>query len=361
MLGERVYDDCPWCGHAFFCGLKQGWKGKECRHTRYFHSSCCIVYVIRSGLNLNGVVKLLNMICHGEEFMPPLCQIRIPQAETGRRLDQVLALLVPEMGLRGRRRLIDTGRVVLDGTARDRAYKVRPGQMLALFPPHETKTMPVVDILVQTDAYAALSKPAGLHCQTLSGKTEPTLEDLLPTLFPQKNARLFNRLDRDTSGIVLVGFTEESHAFFRRTENECKVEKKYFAVVDGSVEAPLCLRFNLDTADRKRTKVNNDLSDDPTRFTHVLPVSYFEDERMTLVSVCIVKGARHQIRAHLAHAGHPLVNDVLYNGPIQSVLNCPSLSFYLHHHALAFPGFQVTCPVPWHWWSTFFRHCATSL
>ncbi|WP_051261171.1 pseudouridine synthase [Desulfovibrio inopinatus] len=277
-------------------------------------------------------------------------RICLGQSDEGRRLDQVLALLVPEMGLRGRRRLIDSGRVYLDGILRNKAYKVHAGQVLSLDSPEEPAQHETFEILHQTDDYAALIKPVGVHCQTLAGKIGPTMEQALAHLFPHTQARLLNRLDRDTSGIVMVGLHDAAQDTFRRDEQACRVEKQYMAVVDGHVAAPLCLRALLDTADRKRTRIGQEDGDDPARFTYVLPFSYVQDDRISLVSVCIFQGARHQIRAHLAYAGHPLINDVLYEGPSRSVFGESSSHFWLHHQRITLPGFQTECPIPWTWW-----------
>ncbi len=281
--------------------------------------------------------------------MPPLGHVCLSQAEDGQRLDQVLALLVPDMGLRGRRRLISSGRVLINGIVRDKSYKVHAGQELTLETPDETASQVSFVILANHDNYAALSKPAGVHCQTLSGKHDVTVEGALSQLFPHTDARLLNRLDKDTSGIVMVGLNDAAEVEFRRAENTCSVEKKYVAVVDGHVEMPLTLRFCLDTADRKRSRILNEDTDDPARFTDVLPITYFEDDNVSVVAVRIIKGARHQIRAHLSFVGHPLINDILYDGPVRSVAGVSSEYFWLHHQSISFPGFQTVCPVSWSW------------
>lgn len=274
--------------------------------------------------------------------------IVIAEACGGMRLDHALEELLPELGLRARRRLIEAGRVLVDGTPRKPAYKVRGGQQLEL-------------VALQSDAvsgglaakhefvvakrqgmFAAVIKPAGLHSAALAGGDGRSVEALLPQLFPGEEPILLNRLDYGTSGLLLVGLAPEAVARFRSLEAAGLVEKEYRAVAEGKVAACI-VRNRLDTAERKRTRCLVEDDSDPVRWTQVEPLGSFAAEGKlvtwsehggemivaTLLRIVIHRGARHQIRAHLAGLGHPLLGDVFYGGQ-------PANRLFLHHCRIRF-------------------------
>jgi len=255
----------------------------------------------------------------------------VPAELEGRRLDQALELLAPELGLRGRKRLFEHCAVLVDGRPRPKGYRVQAGQVLTLRPADAGPVAIPDGVRVagqSTGRYAALVKPAGLHTEALAGSPEPSLELLLPQFFPGRFARLVNRLDRDTSGLVLAALSAEAAADYRSQETGLGVEKRYLALASGSVWAEARLESALDVADRTRVRVLPAPDPDPARHTLVTPLLYDEERRATLVRVRIHRGARHQIRAHLAGAGHPLVGDSLYGpagqeGPL-----------FLHHYCI---------------------------
>lgn len=241
-----------------------------------------------------------------------LAECIIPPERHGQRLDRALESLAPEAGLRARRRMIEQGLARLDGKTAAPGVRVRAGQLLRLDAPEQPPELPDIPILAQNEDFVALGKPAGLHCASLAGKPGPSLEAALADILP--GARLVNRLDRDTSGVVLAALTPEAERRFRELENHGLVRKTYLALVHGRVEAPMILDQALDTANRARTRVLAAQAP-PLRQTRVAPLR--QDGDTTLIQADILKGARHQIRCHLAHAGHPLVGDTLY-GPDQT-------------------------------------------
>lgn len=378
---------------------------------------------------------------------PPdaLAGATVPPSMHGQRLDAALVLLLPHTGVRHRRRLFETHTVLVNGKPGSKGKTVQAGDVLSLSPRKEQMLCALssaftggggeqdggdgrdvltadsvqqkVRIVREHAGYAAVFKPGGMHSARIAGSasdvhtgfhSSPSLEDLLPQLFPGKGAEdaplLVNRLDYLTSGMVIVAFGNERLEAFRRMENEGLVEKLYLAVVHGTVSAPLHLAHRLDMARRRQTRVLEQESDDPLRHTGVLPVRPVtppsqvqpeaacpQDEGMnmpagcTLVLASIRKGARHQIRAHLAHAGFPIVGDPLYGvaapqsgqsyrtgeQPLRTdeqslrtdKQSCgtddtgrekdrhPAPILYLHHHHIEFGEFCATCPPPWEEWA----------
>lgn len=261
----------------------------------------------------------------------------------GERLDKALELLLPGSGLRLRRRVIEAGRVLLEGRPATAGRKVRQGQVLELLPGAVEQVAPELAIAARTQDYAAVVKPAGLHSAAICGSSEPSVEALLPELFPGEVPALLNRLDRETSGLLLVALTPKAQRAYAKLDPRT-VTKEYDAVVRGELDDDLSLRFILDTDDRKRTRVVARLNPDETGWTRVRPVEKFPNG-LTLVRVAIVSGARHQIRAHLAFAGLPIVGDALYGNVTDCVGGASRM--YLHHGRVRFPGFTATCQPDW--------------
>ena len=237
----------------------------------------------------------------------------VEAGQAGWRLDRAVAGLWPGTGLRERRRRIEAGLVTVNGRLRGAAYKVRPGEVLtavvvpaapALFRPSD------IPVLHAGPVFGAVGKPGGLHSASLGPAGGESLEALLGALFPGRSAWLLSRLDRLTSGIVPVTFAAEGVGRWRALEDAGAVAKSYLAVVHGRLDGALSLAWELDVADRAVTRVLGRDSADPLRRTHVTPVR--EAGGLTLVCCRIAKGARHQIRAHLAASGHPLVGDPVY-------------------------------------------------
>lgn len=312
------------------------------------------------------------------------------------RLDRALAALVPGLGLRGRRRLVSTGRVLLNGQpCHAPGRKLRPGDRLTLT---ETPDTAIPDgphrdagagmaagarLLARAGDYCFFFKPAGLHTVALAGSNAPSLERLLPALMaagpsaPPSASEgaaappaLLQRLDRETSGLVCAASGAAAAERFRAAEAAGHCEKRYLALLAGALHEPRTVRNALDTRHRRICRV---LAADaaPARWTELVPLHVLTNEdrsrvarllwpgddpgAATLAGCVIRRGQRHQIRAHAASVGHPLLGDALY-GP-ESAAACPGRpalasglpAFFLHHGSLRLPHTAVSVPPPWPW------------
>ena len=268
--------------------------------------------------------------------------------DNGQRLDRVLQRLKPELSLRGARRILERGLAQVNGRKRGALYRVTAGDALVV---HSEPTRPGgvddagVRLLRLTEKYAFFHKPAGLHTASISGSGEASLEALLSALHPDHDLRLLTRLDRETSGIIACALFPEAEETFRTVERTGQVNKYYLAQVHGEVVAPLYLNAALDTDSRRKTRCLRGKSGD--RITRAEPLVSGEkaaaalwgappEGPSTLMLVCIRRGARHQIRAHLAHAGFPLIGDTLYGTRREG-----ALPLRLHHACLVFPGLCI--------------------
>ncbi|WP_297827475.1 RNA pseudouridine synthase [uncultured Desulfovibrio sp.] len=309
-------------------------------------------------------------------------ELRVDAALAGQRLDQALAALTPELGLRGRRRLIARRAVLVSGRAMPAAHRLRVGELVSLReataePAAVPRLAETPRLLARQGEYCFLYKPAGLHSTALAGGGGFSLERALPALLASLPgagaAQLLQRLDYGTSGIVCAALTRQAALAFRRAEREGRCEKRYLALLRGILAAPVIARAALDTAKRRQSRPLAS-TDDSLRWTEFLPLHVWENAAglppelaaasgagndqarlsgeagLTLAACRIRLGARHQIRAHAAALGHPLWGDDLYGrAPAEPPpeTTAPATPFFLHHGALLLPGAACVLPPSW--------------
>jgi len=289
-------------------------------------------------------------------------EFSVPSGCDGQRLDKVLEELFPGLGLRGRRRLCETGLVLLNARPAGPGVRVRAGQTIGLADADGEEAgggVQELRIVAWSGDHAALSKPAGLHSAALAGGAGVSAEAALPGLFPDapggRGPLLCTRLDRETSGLLLVAFGEAAREAFRSAEDAGLARKTYLAVVRcpaGDVPPERAtLSWPLDTDGRRRTRVlpGTDEAAGPLRRTEFVRLCPAGDG-LWLVAARILKGARHQIRAHLARAGLPILGDGLYGTEEEGGGGGAVPALHLHHFRLEIPGFSAETPPPWPLW-----------
>ena len=323
----------------------------------------------------------------------------------GQRLDYALTLLLPQMGLRGRKRCIESGQVLVNGRTCTAAQRLRKGDVVSLADAQpEISAMPASvaagticahdgstsadpamqpRLLERQGEFFFFFKPVGLHTAALTGGGGPNLESMLPQLLAEQARahdvaasgegesgagpalpQLLQRLDYGTSGIVCAALSPQAVKAFRLAEAAGRCEKRYIALLAGRLEDDFSVTFALRTDKRSKSRVLESNAD-RSRWTDFTPLHYFEGadlpqlaitedsqfyrEGLTLAGCRIRRGARHQIRAHAAAVGHPLWNDPLYgDGDPEATPHLqPHSAFYLHHGCLLFPGANCATPPPW--------------
>ncbi len=260
----------------------------------------------------------------------------IPASLVGKRLDQALAFFYPRASLRERRKWIAEGGVRVGGRAAPAGLKVGADQEIQIvFSACEKKPHDEVYVLAREKGLAGVYKPPGLHSQRGKGLS---LEDMLPDLLgPQ--AILLNRLDYLTSGIVLAATDKGVQEAYLRAQQTGKVKKIYLALVAGELREEMACTLALDCRKRKKVKVLKREEPLSVRHTLVRPVRFLGSK--TLVRACIGKGQRHQIRAHLADAGFPIIGDPLYGKqPVTTRL-------FLQHTAFCWDNFCISVLPDW--------------
>lgn len=274
--------------------------------------------------------------------------------QAGWRLDKFLSLLVPHLGMRGRRRLIEQGRVRVNGRFRPSGFRLRQGQEVKIisvpFGADEAggaEQGEGVRVLARKKGYAALFKPGGVHTAALAGNDGESLEKNLRLSPETEGLLLVNRLDRLTSGIVMAAETTALAKQYKVFELSGQIEKTYFAVVHGLLKETFTVRNHLDTAKRKLTRVLARTAEDKLRWTRISPLGCVRNADLTLVRAAIHRGARHQIRAHLASAGFPIVGDPLYGSEVRTLDTALEGVLHLHHARIVFPEFCAQCLPDW--------------
>ena len=266
---------------------------------------------------------------------------RVPDEAAGERLDRVLASL-PEVGSRGvAERLLETGTVLVDGRPLDKSRRLSGGEELEFEPPEpEVTTLEPeqmdLRIAYEDEHLMVVDKPAGLVVHPASGHATGTLvQGLLEHDIAGGDAArpgIVHRLDRDTSGLMVVARSEEAHARLQKLIRNRALERHYTALVvgrprsrTGRIEAPIGrdrrypLRHSLDT-DKPREAVTH------FEVRELLP-------RHTLLDVRLETGRTHQIRVHLAAVDLPVAGDAVYGRPRELDLERQ----FLHAGRLAFP------------------------
>jgi len=243
---------------------------------------------------------------------------RVPPEAAGRRLDQALAELFPQYSRTRLKAWVEQGDVLVDGRVlrpRDRlegGESVRVEAELALETPVAAE--PIGLDVVHEDAHLiVINKPAGLVVHPGAGNRDGTLQNALlahdPRLAVLPRAGIVHRLDKDTSGLLVVARTLEAHAALVRMLEAREVHREYEAICcgvmtgGGTVDAPIARH----PVDRVKMSVREGGRES---VTHYRVLGRFRAH--THVRVMLETGRTHQIRVHLAHIGYPIVGDPTY-------------------------------------------------
>lgn len=271
-------------------------------------------------------------------------------AEAGRRLDAVVGSL-EEVGSRAEaQRLIDAGRVTVDREPRPKRHLLAVGQVLEVRPTPmpESALVPAdvpMTVRYEDEHLLVVDKPAGVVTHPSAGHLEGTLvHGLLAHAIRggQDPTRpgIVHRLDRDTSGLLVVARSERAHRRLQRALRERDVERHYLALVHGATPPALTVDRPIGRDRRVRTRMAIDDAEGRPAVTHVRRL---EDlGRFTLADVRLETGRTHQIRVHLDSVGHPVVGDRVY-GRRQETLGLERQ--FLHAARLAFPHPETGVPI----------------
>jgi 23S rRNA pseudouridine1911/1915/1917 synthase len=247
----------------------------------------------------------------------------VPESAAGRRLDAVLAELFPEYSRSRLSAWIKSGDVTVDGAPARPRDPVRGGEAVALTAAEEVQTHAVaedipLDVLYEDADVFVLDKPAGLVVHPGAGNPAGTLVNALlhrdPGLDKLPRAGIVHRLDKDTSGAMVVARTLQAHTALVAQLSARGVHRQYLAIVVGALVAGGTAAGPIDRhpRDRLRMAVREDGKDAVTHYR--LRERY---RAHTALECRLETGRTHQIRVHMAHLKHPIVGDPLYGGALK--------------------------------------------
>jgi 23S rRNA pseudouridine1911/1915/1917 synthase len=248
---------------------------------------------------------------------------RVPGSAAGRRFDAVLAELFPEYSRSRLAGWIKSGDVLLDGAPARPRDPVRGGEAVELraVASVETEAVPQdipLDVLHEDEHLFVLDKPAGLVVHPGAGNPDGTLVNALlhrdPALAALPRAGIVHRLDKDTSGVMVVARTLRAHTALAAQLAARGVHRQYLAVVSGALVSGGTADAAIDRhpRDRLRMAVRDDGRDAVTLFR--LRERFHAH---TLLECRLETGRTHQIRVHMQHLKHPIVGDPVYGGPLK--------------------------------------------
>ena len=241
-------------------------------------------------------------------------------------------------------RLIENKKINVNGKIPKASYKVQEGDKICL-EKEEAKEVPLqaqdipLDILYEDKDIIVVNKPKGLVVHPANGNPDGTLvnaimaicKDTLSGIGGEIRPGIVHRLDKDTSGVIIIAKNDNAHINLSEQIKNHKVEKTYIALVRGNVkenEATINMPIGRSTKDRKKMAVTKNGKNAITHFKVIKRYGSY-----TLLEIKIETGRTHQIRVHLSQIGYPIIGDTVYSngknewGVVGQCLHAKSIKF----------------------------------
>lgn len=301
---------------------------------------------------------------------PPIKTLVAPDSAAGARLDQWLAAQLPHASRVRVQQLIAQNKVTVNGEATKASSRLRGGEEIVItgaveLPPLKAAAEDIpLDVVYEDSDIAVINKPAGMTVHAGSGKSQAggqgTLVNALLHRFGpmsqvggEQRPGIVHRLDKETSGLIVVAKTDPAHRELARQFSHRDVKKTYVALVHGWMKQPrgtINAPIARDLLRRTRMTTRRGVGEGRSAITHWKVLKQVEGSwgKFTLLEVMIETGRTHQIRVHLASVGHPVVGDTLYGAPRNIVSYGESASLernFLHSSAIQFQHPIIKAPL----------------
>ena len=286
-------------------------------------------------------------------------EIKVENSENVR-LDAYIASKQSDLSRSNIQKLIDSGDILVNNSIKKMSYKVQEGDVIHINVPEarEANIKPEnipIDIIYQDNDIIVVNKPKGLVVHPADGNPDGTLvnaimaicKDGLSGIGGELRPGIVHRLDKDTSGLLIVAKNDKAHRLMSEQIKNREVRKIYIALVKGVVsenEATIDMPIGRSTKDRKKMAVRKDGKEAVTHFRVLKRYPSY-----TLLEVKIDTGRTHQIRVHMAEIGHPVVGDMVYSsgknefGVEGQMLHAKSLDF---KHPITGEQMHLEAPLP---------------
>ena len=280
--------------------------------------------------------------------------------ENGKRLDAYISSINEEITRTAAQRLIEQGNILVNGKKQKVSYKVSVGDVITIeeIQPQEielkAQEIPI-EIIYEDNDIIVVNKPKGMVVHPANGNPDGTLvnaitaicKDSLSGIGGEIRPGIVHRLDKDTSGLLIVAKNDKAHVNMSEQIKNHEVTKTYIALVRGIVkenEATINMPIGRSNLDRKKMAVNKN---GRNAVTHIKVLNRYDN--YTLLQVNIETGRTHQIRVHLAHIGYPVIGDSTYSngknefGVTGQCLHAKCLEF---RHPITNKEMKLEAPLP---------------
>lgn len=256
--------------------------------------------------------------------------IDVPEQYEGERIDKFLSVLIENSSRNAIQKLIEDGKVLVNGTVVNKKFKISTGDEIKVLPGElkpldaQPENIPL-NIVYEDEHLLVVNKPRGMVVHPASGNYSGTLvnallyhcKDSLSGINGVLRPGIVHRIDKDTSGLLIVAKNDMAHIGLARQIKEHSFTREYNAVIvghlkenSGTVDAPI----GRNPKDRKKMCVTQNNSKNAV--THYKVIEEFNS--YSYISLRLETGRTHQIRVHMAHIGHPVAGDLVYGNDKKS-------------------------------------------
>ena len=248
----------------------------------------------------------------------------VNQEEKGKRLDTYIPSVDTDITRTSAQRLIEDGNILVNGKNAKVSYKIQENDKISVEIPEpkqiELKAQDIpIEIVYEDSDIIVVNKPKGMVVHPANGNPDGTLvnaimaicKDSLSGIGGEIRPGIVHRIDKDTSGLLIVAKNDNAHVKMSEQIKNHEVKKTYIALVRGVFkenEATIDMPIGRSTSDRKKMAINKN---GKNAITHIKVLKRFD--KYTLLKVNIETGRTHQIRVHLSHIGYPIVGDYTYS------------------------------------------------